>query len=517
MNIVRIGVVIFLAVLLILCMFVSLGWRMCLDTPILHYIIYLMDQYDFIPYQDIYDNNVPGTYLFHMIMIRLIGYGNFAFRCFDMMSLLLLFLISWLLMKRFGHVPALLGLILFGLRYLNQGPNMSMQRDFICILPIALAFLYVTLPYSRKHHCLSGILVGALAAVSASLKPSFCIGAIPLILFLHWENIGSEQLWKRHSWVKLLQLLVFTGIGFIPVLIVPIAWVYMKGGFPDFIMTMKSYIPLYTNMNGYLRTMDGTERTLYFLKQFFTLGIRNTYSLRLLIPAIIGIFMVFKLFPESNSKKKFVVLLASLCFMYSLYPLSQGKFWTTHYLPMQYFLVLCASLTFVKPAGQRQWTYLKSIALIIMIGFIVTTVRPTRDFSRRMRGAAATPPNWGRVDEIAHYLKSNMEPGDTVQPLDFIRGAVHAMLLAKAKIATPFIYDLQFYHHISNPYIQNIRKQFITQMKEVKPRFVIRVTDKPWPSGRDTTRDFPALDEFLQNRYHTAHEGDGYKIFEINR
>lgn len=498
-------------------MFLSLGWYMCLDTPVFHYITYLINDHDFIPYQDILDNNVPGTYLFHSIMTHFIGYGDFAFRCFDITILLLLFLISWLLLKKFGTIPAFLGVILFGLHYLNQGPNMSLQRDFLCILPISLAFLWVTGPYSQKHLHLSGMIVGALSAAAASLKPSFCIGAIPLILYLHWEHMDGKPLRSLYSVLGLIRLLLSTCIGFIFILAIPVFWVYAKGGLSDFIITMKSYIPLYTKLNGHLYTIEGSERWIYYLKSFLTLGQKNTYSVRILLPAALGVFLAIKFFPEPKSKKKFLILLVSLCVTYSFYPLSQGKFWTTHYLPMQYFLILCASLNFVKPPVEGRYHYLQSIAMVVMAVFIVTTVRPTPDFSQRMRGAAAALPNQGRTHEIANYLESNMNPDDTVQPLDFVRGAVHAMLISRAKIATPFIYDLQFYHHISSPYIQYLRKQFILQMKKTQPRFVIRITERPWPLGKDTSVDFPELDQLLNNHYHIVREGNGYEIMEKNR
>ncbi len=102
------------------------------------------------------------------------------------------------------------------------------------------------------------------------------------------------------------------------------------------------------------------------------------------------------------------------------------------------------------------------------------------------------PPKDGRVDEIAAFLQSNFKPGDLVQPLDWTGGAVHAMLIARAQLATRFVYDFHFYHHISSPYIQGLRGQFIESMKETRPRFVIQITadDKPWVSGPDTTREF---------------------------
>jgi hypothetical protein len=48
-----------------------------------------------------------------------------------------------------------------------------------------------------------------------------------------------------------------------------------------------------------------------------------------------------------------------------------------------------------------------------------------------------------------------------------------------------------------------------------KPRFIIQVLeDKPWPSGPDTTREFPELKTFLEQHYAQAQDGATYRILQ---
>lgn len=105
-----------------------------------------------------------------------------------------------------------------------------------------------------------------------------------------------------------------------------------------------------------------------------------------------------------------------------------------------------------------------------------------------------------------------------MQPLDWAGGAVHALLLSKARLATRFIYDFHFYHHVSNPYIQNLRREFVRDLEMRRPRFVVEIVgeDKPWVSGTDTTREFPALRSLLARDYRTACQGNGYVIYELS-
>jgi hypothetical protein len=87
--------------------------------------------------------------------------------------------------------------------------------------------------------------------------------------------------------------------------------------------------------------------------------------------------------------------------------------------------------------------------------------------------------------------------------------------MARASLATRFIYDFHFYHHISSPYIAKLRQEFMNELVTKKPRFIVQVLrNRPWPTGSDTTRDFPELESFLRQDYTTAKEGDTYRILE---
>jgi hypothetical protein len=91
------------------------------------------------------------------------------------------------------------------------------------------------------------------------------------------------------------------------------------------------------------------------------------------------------------------------------------------------------------------------------------------------------------------------------------------MLETRAPIATSYVFDFYFYHHISDPYIQSLRSDFMTQLQEAKPRFIIEVVaiDKPWVSGEDTSREFPELRAFLDEYYSVTMEKEDYSIYEL--
>ena len=105
-----------------------------------------------------------------------------------------------------------------------------------------------------------------------------------------------------------------------------------------------------------------------------------------------------------------------------------------------------------------------------------------------------------------------------VQPVDWVGGAAHAMLIARVKIATPFIYDEYFYHNVNDPYIQELRARFVQALSQTLPRFIIEVYDDgPYaePTGPNTSREFPEFRDFLAKHYSVVQEGQGYRIYEL--
>ncbi|MBN8657736.1 MAG: hypothetical protein J0M11_18540, partial [Anaerolineae bacterium] len=246
------------------------------------------------------------------------------------------------------------------------------------------------------------------------------------------------------------------------------------------------------------------ERIAYLLDQTWRLGGSGLW----LIPAAFGIYL---------NRNRQAYLLASLAAIYALYPALTGQFFPYHYIPFIYTIILVASLTINHQSSTTNHLpftihYLPSIILLLTI---LLTVKPSQTFLRQLQGkdiAIAAD----RATQISTFLEKNLEPGDQVQALDWTGGSLLAMLENRAPIATSYVFDFYFYHHVSNPYIQSLRADFMTQLGESKPRFIIEVTaiDKPWVSGEDTTRDFPELRAFLAENYSVTMEREDYIIYE---
>jgi hypothetical protein len=98
------------------------------------------------------------------------------------------------------------------------------------------------------------------------------------------------------------------------------------------------------------------------------------------------------------------------------------------------------------------------------------------------------------VDEFVTLLETHFRPADTVQPQDWVADAVHAMLIARVKITTLYVYDEYFYHGIHVLNIPQLPARFMDDLRRIKPRFIIKAYyDGPFsePTGPNTARDLP--------------------------
>jgi hypothetical protein len=498
---VTIVVLVVLGALLVLEASFSLEWRMVHDAPILMYAAYGMTHFGYVPYVDFLDMNAPGTHYFSVLVGQLFGYGDVAFRLADLSMLALLLFLTWMTMRRFGRRAGLSGAILFGLLYLAGGQDMSLQREFVFLVPVAGAVLAASsrgIPGTWRW-----LVAGVLFGVAATIKPTSLIGLPAVVAFGIADARGSED--GVRAWIRAP---VFGAIG----VLLPVALTALHlaslGALDDFVSMARNYWPLYTELSRTHVVVSGAERAGYLLGEWVDLGGRTVW----LAPALLGSVFVFAGSKRGSRERRLLLLLVALTASYCLYPVLGGKFWTYHWFPFSYYAVLLASLALATPVRWKRLAWVPVAALVVAAAL---GVRPPGVLIGQLKGYEWAHPKAERADRIAGYLREELRPGDTVQPLDWTGGALHAMLLAEARLATPFIYDFHFCHHVSTEYVRALRERFVSALEADPPRFIIRTeTMRPYVSGEDTERTFRAVDDFVSRNYTTAHAGFGYRVYE---
>jgi hypothetical protein len=483
-----------LAALLIVQAGYSLQWRIAHDEAPLLYEAFLMRTEGLIPYRDLFDFQMPGSFIAYSVLGLLSGFDDFRLRILDLLILSALLVITFLAMRRFGKTSAFAAAILFGLKYMQGGPSMSLQREYLLLIFIALA-VYISMldELTPKHRLTLGLLFG-LAAV---IKPHAAIGLIPILLFDISDMVQRLKLTLPNAATTSI---LTAAAGFVIPVFAMVAWLGVTGALTPFITIALNYWPLYSQVNGQMEVTAGAARMSLLLNQTLCLGGHALW----LIPAAIGVYL--------NQNKK-TYLLASLALCYAIYPAFSGQFFPYHYIPFIYFIILLASQAL---NVERSTLNVKPFILHLSSFIIVSAlVFPSQTFIRQIQGKSIST-STDRAMEIANFLDRKLKAGDTVQPLDWTGGTLLAMLETHARIATPYVFDFYFYHHVSNPYIQSLRADFMNDLQTANPRFIVEVTaiDKPWVTGPDTSREFPELRAFLDANYSvTIHKAD-YEIYE---
>ncbi len=487
---------ILLAALLIAQAAFSLQWPIAHDAAPLLYEAFLM-QNGAVPYKDFFDFQMPGSFFAYYLLGIISNFGPLRLRILDLAILAAILVITYFAMrKRFGMSAALAAPILFALKYFEGGPALSLQREYLILIFISLSiWIGMTDSLSFRKRLSLSLLYG----LAATLKPHAALGLLPFLLF---DIADLRQ--RRELTLQTLakQIILPTTIGFaIPVSLVTL-YLAITNSLSPLVDIILNYIPLYAQINGEMAVTPSAERTAYLLNQAWRLGGSGLW----LIPAAFGIYL---------NRSRQAYLLASLALIYALYPALTGQFFPYHYIPFIYTIILVASLSL--SATNHQPSTINYLSSFILLITILLTIRLSQTFLRQLQGkdiAIAAD----RAAQISTFLEKNLEPGDQVQPLDWTGGSLLAMLENRAPLATSYVFDFYFYHHVSNPYIQSLRADFMTQMQETKPRFIIEVTaiDKPWVSGEDTSRDFLELREFLAEQYSITMEREDYIIYELD-
>lgn len=493
----------------------SLRWRMEHDGPMLHYAAFLMDEHGRFPYRDIFETSMPGAFAFHYAVVKLFGYGDKAYRLVDLALLSALLGATYAFMSRFGRAPAAASVVTFGLVYLSKGQTMTLQRDYLGVVPVACALACLPRDFEKPAGLWRFAAAGALFGLSVLLKPHLALG-LPVVfgalLAFRWEE-------RERSRRDFLRCAAACGLSLVAPPLLAALWLYANSALAAFAWVFSNYLPLHLALTGAQEHLTGLDRAFYLFEQTLQFG---GYGPVLLCALFAGYHFAAR--TTRRRETTFSCAALALCALaYLVYPALGGKFWDYHFMPTAYFLSLAAGLCFYAPEDARRGgvaAALRGVLPVVVFGAAVCLQLSLPKYAAATLralgpGHYVPPPKGGRVDEIAAALKERVGPADAVQPLDWANGAVHAMLLARARPATEFLYDYHFYHHTSSPVVLGLRREFLAQLRETAPRFILEVkADKPWLPAPGSPGSFPELYRHVEAEYAVAVEGNGYVIYE---
>jgi hypothetical protein len=506
------GVLAVVALMTTVALWLSLKWPLQHDAPLLHYVAWAMDRFGVVPYRDIFETSMPGTFAFHWLIGTLFGWGDTGIRITDLALMAGLAAATWRLMRPFGARPALAAPVLFTLSYLWLGPDMSLQRDYVGMILVVWAVLLGTLGSGRCGWARL-VSMGLLFGLAALIKPHLVIGLMPLSWYLLWRRREADPglSWRGAALAVLpvmVMAMVIPGAAALVVL-------YRAGALPAFLELVREYLPLHLLLTGDHETIEGWARVNHLIE-----GTVFMRGLWFVVPAAIAGGFVAEAAtrpggPSGGEPRARLILLLGLAGAYLIYPAFAGQFFFYHWAPFQYVLVLFGALCFADPqpgAEDAQRWGLGFVAFAVVVMVVLVGIPPVMKSQLTRHGVPAA--KFGAVDRMESALRRYLRPGDTVQPLDWTGGAIHAMLRTEARLATRFMYDYHFYHHVDRPIIATLRARFMDELQRSAPHLVLDVRAKPRVSGDHTSDRFPELEVYLADRYRVVVDDVAFRLLE---
>ncbi len=480
----------------------ALSWRMDQNSPIVMYLAYLFGKSGYIPYRDVFDINLPGTYIIYAIIGKLSGYTDYGFRIAELVILAVITIATYFALRPLSRAAAWAGPALFGILYFGNGPGFSLEREILLLIFISLALL-TTLSVTALNRYVKAGLIGLFFGCAALIKPAALIAFPILIIFLMQD--GKKP--NRSDIKKYVIGTVVALLGLILPFAAAIIYLWQTGALPYFRDIAVNYWPLYADF-------IGLGNIKYYI--LHTRSLTN-FEIWVIIAAInAGCALLF--FKPDNRQRNIIILLIALAVSFYLYPALSGQFYGYHWLPFLYFLCLLGSLAFLKPPKELHISLRYLPVIVLLLACIISFKLPGGAFRNIYGEYDVVAPRGGIPDEIAEYLVEHLEPGDKVQPLDWAWGGIHGVLLARGELATSFIYDFHFYHHVNDDYIEGLRNRFVAELEEVRPRFIVEIPYEAHPRNNSLgpEQEFPELRAFIEDNYviMDMKEGDGYIIYE---
>ena len=465
--------------------FQSRHWSMLLDSPIYHYIAWLMTN-GAVPYKDIFDQNFPGTFYLHFLVIKLLGSSDASFRLFDLLWLGITNLYIFLYCRKFGVLPAVWALALYSSYHITNGPLYSGQRDYLMVLFMVAAGYHVASAIEHGVSTVSLFFAGIFLGCAFMIKPHAGFFFVLLFLIIAIYSYRLRKEYVRQN--------VFFSIGFLVVPVLILCVLTVKGGLFPFIDIVLNYlIPIYSKLT--------RVPLAYSLLRYKLFGIY--FIVLVIITYTVGTLVMFR---HRHLSIRQIILLAGVTYGVFHY-LSQGRGWDYHMYPMVAFTIMMATM-WIKQKHIKKYFILYSFSVLLF--FYISTVFIVKNIYIIHRPLDF---NLSQVYALENDITDHFSSVTTVQALDYSGLTPLTFFRLKYPLATRFVLTFHLFNHIDEPYIQKLRTEFIKKLKENPPDMLVVCKDSWDIKNYVYLETFSELNDFINASYKIVVERDSYKIY----
>jgi hypothetical protein len=482
---VAVGVVVVLVALAALrLLWESRKWPLVHDAPLMHYLAWRILE-GAAPYRDIFDMNFPGVYLAHLLLLVTLGFGDLAFRAFDVGILLAAAAGLWAALRPSGAWGGPAAAALFTLYHVAGGSWLAGQRELLLCAFLgwaaagAIASTRAGGPARTRRLGGAGLALGAAVWV----KPH-AIVLVPLLTFLAWRM--SHGLARVHALAA-----VAAGIALPAAAVLAwLGWVGGLGAFTD--ITLGYLVPLYSRLG---RTD--------LLRELVT----RDYGITVLGGLLAWLGLGAVALARGRRWATFAVLATGLAYGGAHFWV-QGRGWDYHFYPLALFATALGGAGLGAAVQDRRGLLTAMLAITL-----AATAGELWAKGQRNRAPAWIEAKMARVDRASTALRPLVSAGGLVQVLDTTEGGIHALLRLRVRQPSRFLYDFHFYHDVDHPYVRRLRAELMGALR-ARPPVAVLMFERGWPVGSyERLAGFPELRSWLSEGYRIAEEADGYRLY----
>ncbi len=449
----------------------SLHWPLVVDSPIMHYVVFLM-QHGLRPYSDITDNNMPGAYLTETWAMRLFGPTDLAWRIYEFFLLGLITASMVVIARRRNWLAGIYAGGLFLLMHAVEGPDYAAEREEVmtALLLIASAALFTAVRRGRPAFLL---LFGFTAALASAIKPTVApLGLVLLLLAIFQLRKVSTRFAPYLAWASAGAALVALAV---------LAFLIQHNAISGFLFTLKTVTPAYAGLN----------RPNYF----HLLG--KIFPKSLLPLPIVAAALLLRPGRHWNWERGCLLLGAAFG---ALSYLAQGKDYPHHRYAFVAFVLLLCCLEITSGLRTRGWPQALAVATILF-SIIFTVPHYTRLLFEVVDHSDLTLSLEQDLRQLGGGLPQQTL-ADKVQCFDLVAGCLNSLYHLGVVENSAFTGDLLLFSPTDSPLVRFYRDLF--WQRAARDPATVLVVSNEWFFGTasfNKLNTFPGFTPYLQANY----------------
>jgi hypothetical protein len=178
----------------------TIHWPWMWDNQAMHYVVFLL-KHGKVAYKDIYDMNMPGSYIVERWAIDIFGGGDLGWRFYEFALLASMTLAACVIALPYDWLAGLLAGVLFSILHGADGGAMATERDEVItvLLLVGYAFQFVAV---RKNRPILMLPFGLSLGIAMLMKPTVAPFAVVELLFAYFaikQRAQSPSNYLIHS------------------------------------------------------------------------------------------------------------------------------------------------------------------------------------------------------------------------------------------------------------------------------------------------------------------------------